>query len=292
MHEALLRGFAQHDRGEVGPEALALLLALDAAARAAWPEIHVEPKTFGAFVAERLSPELALSEALAKLRAGDLYLACAAVQGDAKATRALDAHFLGPLHADLAKAGVPVTAIDDVMQALREHLLIPRGDSPAKLAKYAGRGALRNWLRVTAVRLARRLVHGGAAFDSDEALIHLAAPHADPEMAYLKDRHRDELRTAIENALAELSQEDRLLFRHYFLDGLSMEDMGRLYGAHRATIWRRFSRARDEVLTRTRATLQKRLALDDQEVASLVRLVQSQLGLSIHRILSAPARPR
>ncbi|MBI3179979.1 MAG: hypothetical protein HYZ27_09985 [Deltaproteobacteria bacterium] len=262
----------------------------EAQARKAWPQIKVEPTIFAAFIAARLAPELSLSEALGRVRAADLYLACAVVHGDAKAIRELDAHFLAPLHGDLARAGVHATSIDDVMQALREHLLMPKAAALPNLAKYAGRGALRNWLRVTAVRLARRLVQGSMAGDSDDALVHAVAPGGDPELAYLKERHRHELRAAIEAALSELSQEDRLLFRHFFLDGLSMEQMGQLYGAHRATVWRRFSRARDEVMARTRASLHSRLALTENDLTSLIALVQSQLGLSIHRILSARAQ--
>jgi hypothetical protein len=37
---------------------------------------------------------------------------------------------------------------------LRERLLVRRGDRPARIADYPGRGALARWLRVTAVRVA------------------------------------------------------------------------------------------------------------------------------------------
>jgi RNA polymerase sigma-70 factor (ECF subfamily) len=60
--------------------------------------------------------------------------------------------------------------------------------------------------------------------------------------------------------------------------------IGALYGTHRATAARWVAAARDELATRTRDELRRRLSLSHQEVDGLIRWVQSQLELSLQRL--------
>ena len=54
-------------------------------------------------------------------------------------------------------------AIDEVMQALFEKLLVPRDGEPARLTSYAGRGPLAGWVGVAAQRMALGLRRGESA---------------------------------------------------------------------------------------------------------------------------------
>src|SRR5439155_17675697 len=110
---------------------------------------------------------------------------------------------------------------------------------------YSGRADLRMWIRTTAVRLAIDLLRRKRALPiDDDELAALPALADDPEVAHLKDRYRDELRTAIGEAIGALEARDRLLLKYHYVDGLAIDRIGALYGVHRATAARWLGAAR------------------------------------------------
>jgi hypothetical protein len=86
-------------------------------------------------------------------RQGELRRAFAAVGGDPVALRELEADALAPASRAVRARGLGDADVDDVMQALRAHLLV--GPSAA-LATYGGRGSLAGFVRTAALRLALR----------------------------------------------------------------------------------------------------------------------------------------
>ena len=86
-------------------------------------------------------------------------------------------------------------------------------------------------------------------------------------------------------ALASLPDRDALLLKLHYLDGLSIDRIGILYGIHRSTVARWRTRVRHCVLESTREQLQRRMSLTQSEFDSIVRLVRSQLAVSIRTAL-------
>src|SRR5262245_58099234 len=121
---------------------------LYAAARAARPELELPRDDFAARLAQLTA---AHGGSGSELVVGDLYLAwaCAAGVPGAHAVfeREIVAHV--PLHLARFRRGPEFT--DEVLQALRERLLV--GDPP-RIAAYGGRGPLGAWVRVAAIRIA------------------------------------------------------------------------------------------------------------------------------------------
>jgi RNA polymerase sigma-70 factor (ECF subfamily) len=107
----------------------------------------------------------------------------------------------------------------------------------------------------------------------------------DPEMDYLRSRYADEFRAAFVTALGALPTRERNVLRLHLLDGLNVDRIGQLYDVHRATAARWLAHAREELFRHTRDTLRKELGLTQTEFASIVRLVRSELDVSICRIL-------
>jgi RNA polymerase sigma-70 factor (ECF subfamily) len=71
----------------------------------------------------------------------------------------------------------------------------------------------------------------------------------------------------------------------HFVDGLTIDEIGALYQVHRATAARWISGARNTLLADTRARLTARLALTPSQFDSLMRLVRSELDLSLQRLV-------
>ena len=112
----------------------------------------------------------------------------------------------------------------------------------------------------------------------------------DPMLAELKARYRSELADAFRAALAELVPRDRTLLRYQMIDGLSIDEIGTIYRVHRATAARWLVGIRDKLVDNTRGRLAAKLGVDTQEAASIVRLVQSQLDVSVIRHLESPPK--
>jgi RNA polymerase sigma-70 factor (ECF subfamily) len=74
------------------------------------------------------------------------------------------------------------------------------------------------------------------------------------------------------------------------IDGLTIDDIGAIYRVHRATAARWLVGIRDKLVEQTRGRLAAKLGVDTEEAASIVRLVQSQLDVSVIRHLGPPPR--
>lgn len=267
--------------------------ALIARARAAWPEIDgVDAAAFVAHVERSIADASDAAEALDDLHVDDLWLAFAAGHGDARAIAAIDRQIGPVVEAALARMK-PKVSPDDVAQLLREKLFVAKDEHGPKVLDYSGRGPLGGWIRIAAVRLAlsgaRRGDAAGATPVTRETLV--AAPTAapDPEMEHLRRRYASDFKQAFEEALAALSPEERNVLRLSVVDGLSIDEIGTVFGIHRATAARRIASARDAVQDRTRAILLERLGVRDAELESIAAYVRSHLDLSLHRVLAEDA---
>jgi RNA polymerase sigma-70 factor (ECF subfamily) len=219
----------------------------------------------------------------------DLYLACACVAGDPVAVAAFLRDVLPVVDAALASWNPGI--VDETRQRLRTSLLVDHAERGPLLASYTGRGALRRWLRVVAVREAARQwgeqARGAGA--SDDALFDAVAPATDPVMSAIKHDAATAFRAAFSAALGALSRRDRALLRLHVLDGLSVDEIAPTYGVHRATVARWIAAAKQDVLATTRRNLMHDLRLHPDEVDSLIRLVHSRIELPEGALASEPA---
>jgi RNA polymerase sigma-70 factor (ECF subfamily) len=252
----------------------------------AWPTVVVPRERFVAYLTARVPEDVDHGEALRCMHTSDLYLACACADGDLNALKAFEAHFLPVVDRALPRLGLDPDARAEVKQRLRSTLLID-GRGPARITRFQGRGDLRSWIRVMAVReglaILRRL--RGQAPIGDDQLIAAVAAGDSPEVAYLKRKYRHEFRLAFTDALQSLSDRDRLVLRQRFLDGLDVIAIARGHRVHRGTAASWLERARARVLAATRASLVGRLQVAPTEIDSILRLISSQLEVSLRLLL-------
>lgn len=262
-----------------------LLQSLVTAAQNAWPEVKLPAEVFVRHLGRHLPQSADPVETLPGLYIEDLYLACACAQQLPPALRALEQRYLRGL------GGSEAAQADEVQQILRERLLVGSKDTPPKLGEYAGRGSLSSFLRTVAMRVLTdlRRQRGGASLDGDNdgALRALAATQ-DPELDYIKGRYRREFQTAFAEALQALPLQQRNVLRLRYVDGVNLDGVGAVLGISRATAHRFLGEAREALVKSTQRLLRERLRLSALECASLVRLVHSQIELSIARVFGKP----
>lgn len=299
LTELLGRDFAHEQRARGSAEALETALAeAVAAARAAWPTIRLSDADLLAHVGPRLRGDLEPIAALAALRVADLYLACACELGMGEALEAFEARYGADIQASLRRLRLDDGDVDETRQLLRTMLFLHGNDARPKIVEYSGRGDLRSWLRVVAVRVGLRASRQRKArpVGDDEAIGAMPAAGDDPEMEYLKRTHGAEFKEALGVSWKALDVRSRLLLRQYFGHGLTVDEIGAVHRVGRSTAARWVTAAREDLVSRTRDELMQRLALGRPEVASILRLIESQLASKVADLLGpsvdGPEGPR
>lgn len=212
----------------------------------------------------------------------DLALAFLALRGDTSALTELSER-LRPIVARVVARGDGPDA-DELSFALEGKLFDPQD---SKLAGYVGGGELEGWLSVMATRtwLNLKRARGREQLTAD---VEPAAPLQDrvdsPELAYLKELYREQFRAAFERAATSLSPEERNVLSAYYSKRANIDAIAASRGIHRATAARRVSRAREQLLSETRRLLLAELQLPRSDLESVMRLIQSQLHVTLSRL--------
>ena len=271
------------------PELESALASIAARGREAFPELGAEPtdETFAAFLGARVAPT-----DLDVARAPDLFAACACSAGDGRAIRAIETRYFPDVDVALRKMGLAADRAEEVKQGLRRVLFVgdPSADPrvPPRIGEYRGTGDLRAWLRVTAMRAALKLLRkDGRETTNDDALLEARAQTDDPELSYMKATYRAAFKVAFQDALESLHARERMLLKQQIVDGLGIDELGALYQVHRATAARWVQSAREKLLARTRRTFMLNARISSDECESIMRLVRSQLDVSLHRRLGS-----
>jgi RNA polymerase sigma-70 factor, ECF subfamily len=203
----------------------------------------------------------AIAEFCDGLQADDLCLIVACELGDESAWSDLVARFTTTVRSAARSASSNEDAAEDLAQSIWAELYGLRvrqdGKPTSKLAYYSGRGSLAGWLRAVVAQLAidhhrkqARLVQteedgdlDRLAHDLDEGGERLVSPGAiNPEREISDKFAGAEMHKALARSFKELSDEDRLLVKLYYFDGLRLREAGAILGVHEATASRRLTR--------------------------------------------------
>ena len=212
----------------------------------------------------------------------ELHLAWRAGCGEADAVRELDTLIASEAEAAARRVDRSASFIDEVRQALRVRLLVA-DDSRVRIHDYVGRGPLRGWIGVAALRVALNLKRATGPVSAD--ILTELVDDADPELEHLKTLYRAEFKEALTAALGALPERQRALLRLSYVDGVSMVQLGRLYDVHETTAARWVKAAAAAVADDARRRLTERLSLSPSSLDSVARMVLSNLDASISRLL-------
>lgn len=270
------------------PELGARLGGLLDEAKAALGSFAASDEGFAAHLGGVLAAD-ATPDTLTRLRAGDLYLAYGCAAGETLALEAFEVEFGRDIDLAIARSGNVNLAKDEFRQLVRNKLFVAAPGRRPKIADYAGRGDLRSWVRVTALRMIVDLVRQHAG-DREvpleaEALSAIPSPGDDPELDYIQRVFKTEFREALQTAFARLTPRERNLLRHQVLHGLNIDQVGALYRVHRTTAFRWIEKARRSLLQHARDALKQRLHVQSGEFLSIMRVVQGDLEVSVRRLL-------
>jgi RNA polymerase sigma-70 factor (ECF subfamily) len=228
------------------------------------------------------------------LRVDELALARACAAGSNAAwevflTRFREKLYLSALR--IAREDSAARELADTLYADLYGTATREGRRVSKLASYTGRGSLEGWLRtvlaqeyVNRYRRTKRLV---SLDEESEEGVQFRAP--DPEPLPAADQR---LAQATDEALAQLSPEDRTVLSAYYLDGRTLADIARMLGVHESTISRKLDKLakslrKQIVAALTRRGMSRRQA--EEALETDVRDLQVDIRRSLTQDSSAPA---
>ena len=238
------------------------------------------------------------------LHADDLCLVIACERGDEHAWNDLFAGYGATVRSAARAASSNEAMADDVAQSIwaELHGLRTREDGKpgGKLGYYSGVGSLGGWLRAVIGQLAidqhrrqTRLVQ--AEEDSDLDRMALDDGDSDGAGAYQLSASPEELlmsklasadvEKALGRALAQLPDEDRLLMKLYYFDGLRLREAGAVLGVHEATASRRLTRIHGDVRQHVEAILMKEHGWTKAEAARSLSEVAARLQTDVEPML-------
>ena len=210
-----------------------------------------------------MSPDNAAAKKLdfcAALRLEELALARACASGNERAWQDFISRYRQKLHSmalHITRDAAHAAELADSLYADLFGLNGRDGVRSSKLLSYTGRGSLEGWLRtvmaqefINRYRKQKRTV---SLEEQAEEGVQFAA--AVPEPACASDPR---LETATDEALAELSSEDRFTLASYYLDGRTLAEIARTLGLHESSVSRRLDRLSTGLRKRILAGLRTR----------------------------------
>jgi RNA polymerase sigma-70 factor, ECF subfamily len=222
-----------------------------------------------------------LANYLESLRLEDLALACACEAGDETAWD----HFMREHRPTLYRAADsldPSGGARDLADSLYAELYgLDSGSSVRKsLFRYFhGRSSLTTWLRtvlsqrhVDRIRAGRRT----APLPEEETspAIAVASDPPDPD----RPRYLELIQQALERATVRLAPRDRLRLAWYYVQGLTLAQVGRLTNEHEATVSRQLARTRRALREDIEQQLRNETHLSEDQIGDCFRSVTDDPG--------------
>lgn len=244
-----------------------------------------------------------VSEFITELRADELCLVLACEKGDDDAWNDLVRDFDSTVKSTARKIASNPPDADDLASSIWAELHGLRHDADgkikSKLSYYSGRGSLGGWLRVIVSQLAidefrkqskfvqveenRELENlaDDASRQTDQTIV---SQSASPEEELSSKMTATHVLAAIQEAIAMLSADDRLMLKLYYFDDVRLKDIASTFGFHEATASRRLVKIQSTVRDLVEDLLRKEHGWSESEVNRFLSEAATNLGFGIEHM--------
>lgn len=177
------------------------------------------------------------------------------------------------------------------------------GKVKGKLSYYSGKGSLGGWLRAVTNQLAideyrkmKRIVQveedrvfENMAQDSSERTEFRTVVSATetPEQIFGEEEAQSDIMEALLQAMADLGDEERLVMKMYYYDGLKLQEIADTFGYHEATASRKVSRAQTAIRKAVEKRLSEKHGWGADEVKRHLSDSAEKLGINIENLFAA-----
>lgn len=248
-----------------------------------------------------------IKEFVDSLRADDLCLIIACEKGDETAWGDLVLNFDSSVKSAAYKFAKNKEDAEDLAGSIWAELhglrVDKEGNKKSKLAYYSGKGSLAGWLRAVTNQLAidqfrkmKRIVQTeddrefeNLAQESSENTDYKTVVSAteNPEDIYSETEANKDIIEALQTAIADLDDEDRLMLKLYYFDDLKLKDIAATFGFHEATASRKLVRIQNAIRKSVEKTLKEKHGWNETEVKKYLSETAEKLGMNLEKMFSA-----
>ncbi|MDH3530471.1 MAG: sigma-70 family RNA polymerase sigma factor [Acidobacteriota bacterium] len=177
-----------------------------------------------------------------------------------------------------------------------------KGETKGKLSYYSGKGSLAGWLRAVTNQLAidqfrkmKRMVQA----EDDREFENLAQNSADkaesrsvvtstenPEEIFGNAEAERDVAAALQSAIADLAEEDRLIMKLYYFDGLKLKEIADSFGYHEATASRKIVRVQTAIREAVEKILSEKHGWNKTEVKKYLTGIAKNLGMNLEKLFT------
>jgi RNA polymerase sigma-70 factor (ECF subfamily) len=249
---------------------------------------------------------LEIKEFIDELRADDLCLIVACEKGDASAWEDLVKNFDATVKSAARKISSNTEDAEDLAGSIWAELYGLKHDEDGKLktklSYYSGRGSLGGWLRAITNQLAidefrkqskfvqieeNREFENLANESSERNENSQVVSHAEnPEEILTENRTAKDVSEALQQAVAGLEPEDKLIMKLYYFDDLKLKDIGNTLGFHEATASRKLVRVQTEIRKSVEKILRAGHGWSEAEVKRYLSETASKLGVNLETMFA------
>jgi len=233
----------------------------------------------------------------AALRLEELALARACAAGNEQAWQDFISRYRQKLHSmalHITRDAAHAAELADSLFADLYGVNARDGLRNSKLVSYTGRGSLEGWLRtvmaqefVNRFRKQKRTV---SLEEQAEEGVQFAAPVSDG-VSTSSRASEEQLEAATDEALAELSAEDRFTLASYYLDRRTLADIARTLGLHESSVSRRLDRLAVGLRKRILAGLRMR-GMSHAQAAEALETDVRDIQLNLRSRLTQDSEPK
>ena len=248
-----------------------------------------------------------IKEFVEGIRADDLCLIIACENGDEAAWSDLVKSFDATVKSAARKVSSNTEDSEDLASSIWAELYGLKRDKDGKLktklSYYSGRGSLAGWLRAVVSQLAIDQFRKESKFvqiEEDREFENLVNESSEktgnasivsrsenPENLFGNAEAQKDVANALQQAIAELAAEDKLILKLYYFDDLKLKDIGNTLGFHEATASRKLVRAQTEIRKSVEKILSVEHGWKPEEVRRHLSETAERSEISIEKLFAA-----
>ena len=240
------------------------------------------------------------------LRADDLCIIIACEKGDETAWGDMVINFDSSVKSAAYKFAKNKEDAEDLAGSIWAELhglkLDTEGKTKGKLSYYSGKGSLAGWLRAVTNQLAidqfrkmKRIVQAEddrefenlAQGSMDKAENHsIVTATENPEEIFGAAEAEKNVVEALQESVALLEDEDRLIMKLYYFEGLKLKDIAATFGYHEATASRKIVRVQKHIRSGVERLLSEKHGWNEIEVKKYLTEIAENLGLNLEKLFT------
>ena len=240
--------------------------------------------------------EQELVHLLSQLRWKELYLTTACAAGNEAAWTIFQAQYGDIILKAALRCAENVNEGHEIADSFLSDLFLPSQmgltEGEKKIEQYSGMGSLEGWIKVV---IARKAIDRIRAHKKQVSIEDLEVEFPSLDLSTQADSSMQDndqqralqmVQAGLNEALRRLDPQQKMILQLYYLQDVTLKEIGALLRVHESTAFRMLDRLKTQLLAALSEHLQEKYKVRRKEVRHLICLARSHIELDLKQILS------